>query len=87
MRTILRYLALATILGLSCPTHAQGLNAYELLIEVENCSLALGGQAPKFDPEAQAMILTVAKANVGPGITVHLFYFAPERRARGTISV
>jgi hypothetical protein len=39
--------------------------------------LTLGGEAPKFDPEAQAMILKVAGANVGPGITAHLFYFAP----------
>ena len=77
MRTLCRCLALAATLALSWPTHAQGLSAYELLMEVERCSLTLGGQAPKFDPEAQAMILTVAKSEVGRGITAHLFYFAP----------
>ena len=77
MRTLCRCLACAATLALSWPTHAQGLSAYELLMEVENCSLTLGGQAPKFDPEAQAMILTVAKSEVGRGITAHLFYFAP----------
>lgn len=80
MRTLCRCLALAATLALSWPTHAQGLSAYELLMEVERCSLTLGGQAPKFDPEAQAMILTVAKSEVGRGITAHLFYFAPGKQ-------
>jgi hypothetical protein len=77
MRTLCGCLALAATSVASWPAHAQGLSAYEVLMEVENCSLALGGQAPKFDPEAQAMILSVAKSDVGHGITAHLFYFAP----------
>ena len=77
MRKLCASLALAASLTLSGPAGAQGLNAYELLLEVENCSLTLGGQAPKLDPEAQAMILAVAKSDVGQGITAHLFYFAP----------
>ena len=40
-------------------------------------TVTLGGEAPKIDPEAQAMIVKVTGANVGPGITAHLFYFAP----------
>jgi hypothetical protein len=77
MRTLCRTLPLAVSLVVPSLAHAQGLSAYELLMEVENCSLTLGGQAPKFDPEAQAMILSVAKSDVGHGITAHLFYFAP----------
>jgi len=77
MRTLCRILTLAVTLAGPWPAHAQGLSAYELLMEVENCSLTLSGQAPKFDPEAQAMILSVAKSDVGHGITAHLFYFSP----------
>ena len=77
MQTLSRYLVLTSLLALPWPTHAQGLSAYELLLEVEKCSLTLGGEAPKIDPEAQAMILSVTSSNVGPGITAHLFYYAP----------
>lgn len=77
MRALCRYLLLMPFLAFPWATHAQELSAYELLLEVEKCSLTLGGEAPKFDPEAQAMILKVASSNVGPGITAHLFYFAP----------
>jgi hypothetical protein len=82
MRTLSRYLLLSRLLvlpwlALPWPAYAQGLSAYELLLEVEKCSLTLGGEAPKFDPEAQALIVNVTSASVGPGITAHLFYFAP----------
>ena len=87
MRTLCGCLTGAAALVLCWPAHAQGLSAYELLMEVENCSLTLGGQAPKFDPEAQAVILTVAKADVGGGITAHLFYFGPRKEGGGTTLV
>jgi hypothetical protein len=77
MRTLCSTLTLALLLCLPWPAGAQGLNAYELLLEVEKCSLTLGGQAPKMDPQADALILTVEKSDVGQGITAHLFYFAP----------
>lgn len=77
MRRVCRYLALSASVALSWPAQAQGLSAYELLMEVENCSLTLSGQAPKFDPEAEAVVLTVSSSEVGQGITAHLFYFAP----------
>ena len=77
MRTVFSTLALAVGLALPSLGGAQGLNAYELLLEVEKCSLTLSGQAPKIDPEADALILTVGKTDVGQGITAHLFYFAP----------
>jgi hypothetical protein len=79
MREICKSLALAAGLLVGWAAGAQGLNAYELLLEVEKCSLTLGGEAPKFDPEADAMILTVAKSDIGKGITAHLFYYAPGR--------
>jgi hypothetical protein len=74
-----RFLALAAGLLVSWPAAAQGLSAYELLLEVETCSLTLGGEAPKFDPDADAMIMTVGKSEIGKGITAHLFYYAPGR--------
>jgi len=77
MRAVCLYLAVSAALALSAPGRAQGLSAYELLKEVEHCSLTLGGQAPKFDPDAEAVVLTVASSEVGRGITSHLFYFAP----------
>ncbi len=77
MQILCRCLVLAPLLALAWPAHAQGLSAYELLLEVESCSLTLGGEAPKIDPEAQALILSVTSANVGPGVTAHLFYFSP----------
>jgi hypothetical protein len=77
MRAACLYLAVSAGLVLSGPGRTQGLGAYELLKEVESCSLTLGGQAPKFDPEAEAVVLTVASSDVGHGITAHLFYFAP----------
>jgi hypothetical protein len=79
MREIRGFLALAAGLLVSWPAGAQGLSAYELLLEVEKCSLTLGGEAPKFDPEADALILNVGKSDIGRGITAHLFYYAPGR--------
>jgi hypothetical protein len=77
MRSVCKSLTFAAGLLMSWSASAQGLSAYELLLEVEKCSLTLGGQAPKFDAEADAMILTVGKSDVGKGITAHLFYYAP----------
>jgi len=56
---------------------AQGLSASELLPEVRSCTLTLGGQRPPIDAGAEAMVLKVGKAEVGGGVTSHLFYFAP----------
>jgi hypothetical protein len=72
----LRFLA---VLGLCAafPAAAQGLSAGELLPEVEKCSLRLTGEAPPMDPDADALVLKVGKADIGGGVTSHLFYFAP----------
>jgi hypothetical protein len=56
---------------------AQGLSAGELLPEVRNCTLTLSGERPPIDAEADAVVLKVGKAEVGGGVTSHLFYFAP----------
>lgn len=56
---------------------AQGLSAGELLPDVENCTLTLAGERPPIDEDAEAMVLKVGKADVGAGVTAHLFYFAP----------
>lgn len=61
---------------------AQGLNATELLPEVEQCSLKLTGERPPMDPEADALVLKVGSGTVGAGITSHLFYFAPGKDGR-----
>jgi hypothetical protein len=56
---------------------AEGLSAGELLPDVQNCSLTLSGERPPIDEDADAMVLKVGKAEVGGGVTSHLFYFAP----------
>jgi hypothetical protein len=56
---------------------AQGLSASELLPEVRDCTLTLSGERPPIEAEAEAMVLKVGKAEVGGGVTSHLFYFAP----------
>jgi hypothetical protein len=58
---------------------AQGLSASELLLEIQNCTLTLSGERPPMDADADAMVLKVGKADIGGGVTSHLFYFAPAK--------
>jgi hypothetical protein len=68
---------LATGICAAAAAVAQGLGAGELLPEVRDCTLTLSGERPPVDAEADAMVLKVGKAEVGGGVTSHLFYFAP----------
>ncbi len=77
MRDWIALLAAGLALTLAEAASAQGLNAKDLLPEVENCTLTLTGQPPDLDPEADAMVIKVGQASLGGGVTAHLFYYAP----------
>ena len=68
--------------GLAAAAGAQGPSAGELLPDVRNCSLTLTGERPPMDQDAEALVLKVGKADVGAGVTSHLFYFAPGKEGR-----
>jgi len=85
MRNFVFMAPLASVLALSLAdaAFAQGLTAKELLPEIENCTLTLGGQPPQVDQAADAMVITVGAADIGAGVTSHLFYYAPNRDGGG----
>jgi hypothetical protein len=77
-------LILSVALALAAVTlaAAEGLSAGELLPDVQNCNLTLTGERPPMDPDAEALVLKVGKADLGGGVTSHLFYFAPGKEGR-----
>lgn len=85
MRNFVFTAPLASVLALMLAgiAFADGLTAKELLPEVENCTLTLSGKPPQIDEAADAMVITVGAADIGAGVTSHLFYYAPNRDGRG----
>jgi hypothetical protein len=74
---MIRFVLFAVALLGATVVRGQGLSASELLSDVRDCSLTLTGERPPIDQDAEAMVLKVGKAEVGAGVTAHLFYFAP----------